>query len=94
VKTASEPKKKKKQTHKNPKYFAMKLSQIRRRIELCMREIILRFEMNLYKFTFFLDRIIHIRIFKVSTEVRIYGAVETLGDLQSISRGLDPGDKM
>jgi hypothetical protein len=26
---------------------AMKLSQIRRRIELCMREIILRFEMNL-----------------------------------------------
>jgi hypothetical protein len=29
-----------------PKYYAMKLSQIRRRIELCMREIILRFEMN------------------------------------------------
>jgi hypothetical protein len=25
----------------------MKVSQIRRRIELCMREIILRFEMNL-----------------------------------------------
>jgi hypothetical protein len=36
------------------KYCAMKLSQIRRRIEPCMREIILRFEMNLYKFTFFL----------------------------------------
>jgi hypothetical protein len=34
---------------KNPKnkYSAMKLSQIHRRIELCMREIILRFEMNL-----------------------------------------------
>jgi hypothetical protein len=29
------------------KQSAMKLSQIRRRIELCMREIILRFEMNL-----------------------------------------------
>jgi hypothetical protein len=26
---------------------AMKLSQIRRRIELCLREIILRFKMNL-----------------------------------------------
>jgi hypothetical protein len=30
------------------------MSQIRRRIELCMREITLCFEMNLYKFTFFL----------------------------------------
>jgi hypothetical protein len=29
------------------KYCAMKFSQIRQRIELCMREIILRFEMNL-----------------------------------------------
>ena len=28
-------------------YCVMKLSQIRQRIELCMREIILRFEMNL-----------------------------------------------
>jgi hypothetical protein len=28
------------------KYCAMKLSQIPRRIELCMREIILRFEVN------------------------------------------------
>jgi hypothetical protein len=32
---------------KTNKYCAMKLSQIRGRIELCMREIILRFEMNL-----------------------------------------------
>jgi hypothetical protein len=39
VKIVKEPKK--------TKYYAMKLSQIRRRIELCMREIILRFEMNL-----------------------------------------------
>jgi hypothetical protein len=39
VKTVQEPKK--------PKYYAMKLSQIRRRIELIMREIILHFEMNL-----------------------------------------------
>jgi hypothetical protein len=29
------------------KMRAMKLSQIRRRTELCMRELILRFEMNL-----------------------------------------------
>jgi hypothetical protein len=29
------------------KHFAMKLIQIRRRIELCMRETIIRFEMNL-----------------------------------------------
>jgi hypothetical protein len=29
------------------KYCAMKLSQIRRRIELCEREVILRFEMKL-----------------------------------------------
>jgi hypothetical protein len=29
------------------KQSAMKFSQIRRRIELCMREIILRFELNL-----------------------------------------------
>jgi hypothetical protein len=34
------------------KYYAMKLSQIRQRIELWMRETILRFEMNL--FTIFL----------------------------------------
>jgi hypothetical protein len=34
-------------TVEEPKDYAMKLSQIRRRIELCMREIILRFEMNI-----------------------------------------------
>jgi hypothetical protein len=38
LKTVKEPKN---------KYCAWKLSQIRRRIELCMREIILLFEMNL-----------------------------------------------
>ena len=42
----------------------MKLNQIRQRVELCMREIILRFEMIFFKFYFFLDSIIHIRIFK------------------------------
>jgi hypothetical protein len=42
VKTVKKPEK------KNPtKYCAMKLSQICPRIELCMREIILRFEINL-----------------------------------------------
>jgi hypothetical protein len=42
LKTVKEP-------EKNPKYCVMKLSQIRRRIKLhvCMREVILRFEMNL-----------------------------------------------
>jgi hypothetical protein len=34
---------------KKTKYCAMKLSQIRQKIELCMREIILRFEMNFKK---------------------------------------------
>jgi Holliday junction resolvase RusA-like endonuclease len=43
------------------KYCAMKLSQIRRRIELIMRDIILCFEVNL---EIFLDSFIHIRIFK------------------------------
>jgi hypothetical protein len=38
VKTVKEPKK---------NYRAMKLSQIRQWIEVCMREVILRFEMNL-----------------------------------------------
>jgi hypothetical protein len=45
------------------KQSAMKLSQISRRIELCLREIILRFEMNLYIY-FFLDNSIHNRILK------------------------------
>jgi hypothetical protein len=40
-----------KQTKNNPKYCAMKLNQIRRMIELCMREIILRFEIEFIKFT-------------------------------------------
>jgi hypothetical protein len=44
------------------KQRAMKLSQIHRRIELCMREIILRFEMN--STFFFLGNSINIRIFK------------------------------
>jgi hypothetical protein len=35
---------------KQTKYRAMKLSQIRRRIELCMREIIICFEMHLIHF--------------------------------------------
>jgi hypothetical protein len=42
---------------------AMKLSKIRRRIELCLREIILRSEINLYNLLF-LDSSIHIRILK------------------------------
>ena len=56
VKNVQEPKKK-------TKYCATKLNQIRRRIELCMREIILRFRW-IYEIYFFLDSLIHIRIFK------------------------------
>jgi hypothetical protein len=55
----------------------MTLSQIRRRIELCLREIIFRFEMNL-KIYFFLDSSIHIRNLK---QVPLSNwTVETLGD--------------
>jgi hypothetical protein len=55
VKTVKEPKKK--------QYCAMKLIQIRRRIELYLREIILRFEMNLWNSRFSYS-FIYIRIFK------------------------------
>jgi hypothetical protein len=48
VKNVYEPKQ---QTNK---YYAIKLNQICRRIELCIREIILRFEMNFRNNTFFL----------------------------------------
>jgi hypothetical protein len=65
---------------KTTKYYVIKLSLIRRRIELCMRKIILRFEVNFKKFHFFLDSIIHISISKASTEVLNYWAEETLGD--------------
>jgi hypothetical protein len=46
----------------------MKWSQIRRRIDLCMREIILRFEMNLLNLHFFLT-VQFIFVFEASTEV-------------------------
>jgi hypothetical protein len=45
------------------KQSAMNLNQIRRKIELCLREIILRFEMNLQIY-YFLDNSFHIRILK------------------------------
>jgi hypothetical protein len=57
----------------------MKLSQIRRRIELCMRKIILRFWDEFINFTFFMAGLF---IFVLaSTEVHSYWAVETLRDL-------------
>ena len=69
----------------------MKLSQIRRRIEICMMDVILRYEMikltlcgHFYSYSYFL----------ASTEVLSYWAVVTLEDLQSTSRGLDLGIKM
>jgi hypothetical protein len=72
----------------------MIVNQIRRRIELCMREIILRFEINFKNLTFFLDSIIQIRIFKQVPKYFSNWAEETLGDLQSTSSCLDPGVKM
>ena len=53
-----EPKKK-----QNKSYCAMKLSQIRRRKELCMREISFVSKW-IYEIYFLLDSFIHIRIFK------------------------------
>jgi hypothetical protein len=41
-----------KEPGEKPQQSAMKLSQIRRRMKLCMREIILRFEMNLSNLLF------------------------------------------
>jgi hypothetical protein len=46
---------------KQSEYCAMTLSQIRRMIELCMREIIFVFKW-LYQLYFFLDSFIHLRI--------------------------------
>jgi hypothetical protein len=51
-----------------PYKSAMKLSQIRRRIELCQREIILRFEMNLQNLLFSWQFNSY-SYFKASTEV-------------------------
>jgi hypothetical protein len=45
------------------KYCAMKLNQIRQRIELCMGETILRFRW-IHEIYFFLNSLIHIRIFE------------------------------
>jgi hypothetical protein len=58
-----------------------------------MREIILRFEINLYNLLFS-RQFYSYSYFEASNEVLSYWAVETLGDLQSTSRGLDPGVKM
>jgi hypothetical protein len=57
----------------------MKLSQIRRRIELCPREIILRFKMTLQNLLFSWQHNSY-SYFKASTEVPSNWAVETLGD--------------
>jgi hypothetical protein len=69
----------------------MKLSQIRRRIDICLREIIFRFEMN-FQNLFFSWQFNSYSCFKASIEVLSNWAVETLG--QSTRRGLDAGVKM
>jgi hypothetical protein len=55
------------------------LSQISQRIELCVREIILRFEMNLQNLLFSWQFNSY-SYFIASTEVLSYWAVETVGD--------------
>jgi hypothetical protein len=57
------------------KQSAMKLSEIRRRIKLCLREIILRFEMNLQNFLFSWQFNSY-SYFKASTEVLSKWAAE------------------
>jgi hypothetical protein len=61
------------------KQNAMKLSQIRRRIELRLREIIFRFEMNLEN-SLFSRQFNSYSYFKESTEVLSNWAVDTLED--------------
>jgi hypothetical protein len=58
---------------------AMKTSLIRRRVELCMREIILRLKL-FCKIYFFSWQFNSYSYFKVSTEVLSYWAVEILED--------------
>jgi hypothetical protein len=59
------------------KQSAMKLSQIRRRIELYLREIIIRFEFTNLVFSWQFNSYSY---FKASTEGLCNWAVETLGD--------------
>jgi hypothetical protein len=61
------------------KQSAMKLSQIRQRIELCMKNIILRFEVNLRNLLFFSWQFNPYSYFKGSTKVPSYWALETIG---------------
>jgi hypothetical protein len=51
-------------------------------------------EMNFENYTFFLTVLFIFVFFKASTKVPSYWAEETLGDLQSTSRGLHPGVQM
>jgi hypothetical protein len=73
VKTVKEPEK------KPNKCCVMKLSQICRRIELCMREIILPFEMNLQNLLFSGQNYSY-SYSQAITEVLSYWAEETPGD--------------
>jgi hypothetical protein len=66
-----------KSRHMKTKQSSMKLSQIRRRIELCLREIILRFEMNLQNLLFSWQFNSY-SYFKAITEVLSYWAVALL----------------
>jgi hypothetical protein len=75
----------------------MKLNQIRLRIEICMREIILRLEMNFQNFNFFFTVLFILVFLKHVPKYLATGLKRpwwTVGDLQSTSTGLDPGVKI
>jgi hypothetical protein len=71
----------------------MKWSQIRGRIEICMGKMCFRFEKKLLHFIFSCHFNTY-PYFQPSTEILSYSSVETLGDLQSTSRGLDSEVRM
>jgi hypothetical protein len=68
------------------KQSAMNLSQIRQRIELCLRNLILRFEISLQNLLFSW-RFNSYSYFKASAEVLSNWAVETLGDWKDYNMG-------
>jgi hypothetical protein len=82
-----------KRRRKKTKQSAMPLSQIRQRIVICPREIILRFEVNLWNLHLSWQFNSYSYI-KASTEVLSNWAVKTYGDQKYTSRGFDPGFKI
>jgi hypothetical protein len=70
------------------KQIVMKLSQIRRRIELCLREIILRFEINSQN-VLFSWQFNSYSYFKASIEVLSYWAVSSIQTIHVICKNFN-----